>query len=368
MEQLFERSYGHRRGIDESSKELLKRDVFVQGLLLRWQKKVLPSASTFADALHQARAAEQQELQLAKMHPTTPRVPFKPKAVPDRKAPPSDPPRDDKPPSRTRRELKCFECGHKWRDCPLRKPTETPGRPKDTSTRAITTVAETLDERCNRLQQEWFDAEFVRMSKGYEGVIQAVGPLCYAKVEIAGQLVDTMVDTGSFELFKKIGKEAKIPVSALSKPDIVLRDYNKRLIPVGAKVELPFRFASQTVTAPVYIRTSGSDETETCLLGTNIIFPLQLMQPAKGVCHEEERQARTGYVCRAQARRIPGVCLKIHADGPRHSDAPLLFEPDRDWTEKNKLELASLALRMALSGSSYGTQITRHFMSQRICS
>ena len=31
--------------MDESSKALLKRDVFVQGLLLKWQK-VLPSAST----------------------------------------------------------------------------------------------------------------------------------------------------------------------------------------------------------------------------------------------------------------------------------------------------------------------------------
>ena len=79
-----------------------------------------------------------------------------------------------------------------------------------------------------------------------------------------------MVDTGSsatilsFELFKKIGKSANIPVTALSEPDIVLRDYSQRPIPVGEKVELTFRFEGRSVTAPVYIRASGSDELETC--------------------------------------------------------------------------------------------------------
>ena len=62
------RSYGHRKGMDESSKEMLKRDFFVQGLWLKWQEKVLPSAKTFHDALHQARAAEQQEKQLSSLH------------------------------------------------------------------------------------------------------------------------------------------------------------------------------------------------------------------------------------------------------------------------------------------------------------
>jgi len=56
--------------------------------------------------------------------------------------------------------------------------------------------------------------------------VGAVGPLCYTTVEVAGQEVEAMVDTGSsatilsFELFKKIGKSANIPVTALSKPDI----------------------------------------------------------------------------------------------------------------------------------------------------
>lgn len=36
----------------------------MQGLLLKWQEEVLPSAKTFADALHQVRTAEEQEKQL----------------------------------------------------------------------------------------------------------------------------------------------------------------------------------------------------------------------------------------------------------------------------------------------------------------
>ena len=47
LEKLFERSYGRRKGMDESSKNMLKRDFFVQGLWLRWQEKVLPSAKSF---------------------------------------------------------------------------------------------------------------------------------------------------------------------------------------------------------------------------------------------------------------------------------------------------------------------------------
>ena len=113
LEKLVERSYGCRQGMDEPSKELLKRNVFVKGLLLKWQKKVLPSTSTFSDALHQARAAEQQERQLSRMHPP-PRPTLKSRAAPDHKtlsAPPTEPPREDKPTSHSKRDSKCFECG-----------------------------------------------------------------------------------------------------------------------------------------------------------------------------------------------------------------------------------------------------------------
>ena len=44
--------------MDLASKELLKRDLFVQDYPSSGR---LPSAATFADALHQARAAEEQD-------------------------------------------------------------------------------------------------------------------------------------------------------------------------------------------------------------------------------------------------------------------------------------------------------------------
>ena len=59
FESLFEKSYGKRLGMDVASREFLKRDLFVQGLLIKWQEKLLSSANSFVDALHQARAAEE---------------------------------------------------------------------------------------------------------------------------------------------------------------------------------------------------------------------------------------------------------------------------------------------------------------------
>lgn len=68
FEKLFEKSYGCQVGIDDGFKATLKRDLFVQGLMLKWQEKVLPTAESFSDALHQARTAEEQQRQLAEMH------------------------------------------------------------------------------------------------------------------------------------------------------------------------------------------------------------------------------------------------------------------------------------------------------------
>ena len=159
----------------------------------------------------------------------------------------------------------------------------------------VTTSQETLDDKCERLQKEWVDAEFTRLSQGYETVGEvdrvagAVGPLYYYHVSIASEPVEAMVDTGSSatilltELFKRIGKKANIPVSALSTLDVVLRDYNQRSIPVGAKVELEFTFNGRSVVAPVYLWGSGSAESEACLLGINVVVPLEMMSPACGV-------------------------------------------------------------------------------------
>ena len=65
---LFDKSYGQREGMDQASKDMLKRDLFVQGLMWKWQEKVLPSANSFHDALHQARVTEKQERQLSDLH------------------------------------------------------------------------------------------------------------------------------------------------------------------------------------------------------------------------------------------------------------------------------------------------------------
>ena len=369
LEKLFERSYGRRSGMDEASKGLLKRDVFVQGLLLKWQKKVLPSASSYSDALHQARAAEQQERQLLELHPPPTRPFFKgkpgePKVVDPQPADPKSAP----PKALNLRQKggppKCFECGsaaHKWRDCPLRKPTETPGKPAAASSSAITTHSESIDEKCQRLQQEWVDAEFAHMANAYDTkatvdqIVGAVGPLCYATVEIAGEKVRGMVDTGSsatvvsFELFSKIGKRANIPTTALSKPDVVLRDYNRRPIPVGAKVDLSFRYQGKSVVAPVYLRAGGHDESETCLLGTNVIFGLGLMEPAAGVCKEAESCTTTSTVCLTRSTKIParvGTYLDVSLEEHVVEDTALVFEPDHSHSKSVGLELEDAVLSL----------------------
>ena len=183
-------------------------------------------------------------------------------------------------------------------------------------------------------------------------IVGAVGPKCYATVEIAGEDVKGMVDTGSsatvlsFELFKKIGKSANIPATALSKPDVVLRDYNRRPIPVGAKVDLTFRYQGKSIVAPVYIRACGHEESETCLLGTNVIFALGLMEPAVGVSREEEDNTTTSTVCLTRSVKIPaqvGAYLNVTLEQQLVTDTALVFEPDYSQS-KNIWKILSFAL------------------------
>jgi len=54
--------------MDQASKDMLRRELFVQGMMFKWQEKVLPSANSFDDALYQARVAEEQERQLSDLH------------------------------------------------------------------------------------------------------------------------------------------------------------------------------------------------------------------------------------------------------------------------------------------------------------
>ena len=372
LEKLFDRSYGRRTGMDEGSKEMLKRDFFVQGLLLKWQEKVLPSAKSFSDALHQARAAEQQEKQLTKMHQpgggtksnTGSRSTSSAKASSSPASQPRERPESSasgvsgtsSASSRSRLAGGCYECGsrsHRWRDCPKLRPSrETPGRrttPKAT-TSVVTTSQETLDDKCERLQREWQNAELARLSQSYEAVGEvdqvagAVGPLYYVTVSIAGEPVEAMVDTGSsatilsFDLFKRIGKKANIPVSALSAPDVVLRDYNQRPIPIGAKVELELSFNGKSVVVPVYVRGSGSAESEACLLGTNVVIPLEMMAPAGGV---EPKGGRKATVRLVRGQRIPcqkGAVVEAQIEG-NAPGSTVLFEPSTEWSRRMGMEL-----------------------------
>ena len=146
------------------------------------------------------------------------------------------------------------------------------------------------------LQEELISIEYERLSQAYAGVDSvtgAVGPLFYAEVIIENTPVNAMIDTGSsatiisFDLFKKIGRAAKIPRQELQRPDIILRDYNQKPIPIGAKVELTFQWKDRVVRTPVYVRSDSMAGGEPCLLGTNVVVPLELVRADAGV---EERE------------------------------------------------------------------------------
>ena len=338
FELLFEESYGHRTDVDEVFKGVLKRDLFVQGLLLKWQEKVLPSAKTFADALHQARTAEEQEKQLSEMH-------RKPTPV-KKEASDSDvsarPPRNDKPPgagcgqpptqSRDRFTVICHRCrgvGHMVKDCPMRRRSEATGGSGGgggsggTAAGSSSNVtAEAARDECQRLQQEWVAAEFGRLGDIYanEGCVDAVsgalGPLFTAAITISGTPVEALVDPGSsatimsFDLFKKVGKAAGIPRDALKLPEVTLKDYSRRPIPIFAVVELEFEWQGNKMSAPVYLKSEqGSGMvSEPCLLGTNVVILLELMIPGPGVTVREPGVGQTGMVRLVRADRVPSRC------------------------------------------------------------
>ena len=150
--------------------------------------------------------------------------------------------------------ITCYTCGgvgHKQRDCyARRRPTEASGKGNTTGhSSAITSdTMELLSDRCHRLQKEWADAEFQRMTTIYRSknrngngitdtVTGALGPLYYAEVKIAGVPVEALLDAGSsasilsFDLFQKIGHAAGITIDALKPPTATLRDYSQRPIP-----------------------------------------------------------------------------------------------------------------------------------------
>ena len=103
------------------------------------------------------------------------------------------------------------------------------------------------------------NAEFSSMVETYQEyaqvdqIIGPIGPLYYARVQIAGVPTDGLVDTGSsvtilsFNQFKEIGKQAKIPSRELKPAVGVFRDYSRRLIPITAKVDLEFQWKGRVL-------------------------------------------------------------------------------------------------------------------------
>ena len=345
--------------VDVTFKGVLKRDIFVQGLLLKWQEKVLPSATTFADALHQARTAEEQEKQLGEMHhrsylgrkESTERDPqgkapkANGRALPVQQ-PVSTPPVERMIPRsspRDRSKVQCYRChgfGHTARECPLKRAaTETRGSggTHSGSSSAVTVErSEDLGDYCQRLRQEWVEAEFSRLAGAYcpeasvDTVEGALGLLFYATVVVAGTPVDALVDPGSsatimlFELFKKVGPKAGIPREALQKPRVMLRDYSRRPIPVFAEVNLEFSYQGQRVTVPVYLHSDQGPAGEPCLLGTNVVLPLGLMVPGLGV---QARELGVGVVRLIRAERVSSRCGVVVEALVEGCEGPVMVEP-----------------------------------------
>ena len=79
-------------------------------------------------------------------------------------------------------------------------------------------------------------SENYHSSAGVDEVTGALGPLYFVKVTMEGAPVDGMIDPElsatiiSFDLFKKVGREARIPSSALEVSHVTLRDYSQNPI------------------------------------------------------------------------------------------------------------------------------------------
>jgi len=139
------------------------------------------------------------------------------------------------------------------------------------------------DGQCQESHQQWVEAEFNRLSSVYSAVaaVDAVegelGPLLYANVEVAGTPVNALVDPGStatimsFKLFRTISTKVGIPRSALQRPDVTLRDYSKRAIPIFAKVDMEISLQGKRITVLVYLRSDQGPKGEPCLFGTGAI-------------------------------------------------------------------------------------------------
>ena len=268
FENLFEKSYRNESGIDPAFRRTLKRDLFVQGLILKWQEKVLPTTENFTEALYlrRSRSGNWQRYTSMKLS------------------------------------------GH-----------------------SLVLPGHFLD----------MDSEFERLLNSYASVTSvtggALGPLYYVTLTVSGSPVEALVDPGSsasimsYALFEKIGPRAGIQAGDLRPADAVLRTYSRNQIAISGQVDLEFTWKEKTIASPVYLRADKEDG-EPLLLGTNIIFPLGLIQPAPGV---EARVSKAksgggGTVRLVKAERIPqesGMLVKAQLEGVQGKVGPVVVEP-----------------------------------------
>ncbi len=211
---------------------------------------------------------------------------------------------------------------------------------------------ESFERRSQRLQDELAQVELQRMLTAYPGYLEvdavsgAVGPLFYSEVKVAGQPVRALIDTGSsatilsFDLFKKIGKVANIPPHSLLSVDMLLRDYSRRLIPIGARVILDISWKGESTTVLVYLRSEAGSG-EQCLLGMNAIIPLGLMTPGAGVeATTAVEGSKAAYSQQevvgslVKACQIPGRSMSVlvaQVEGARRDDPyPVVFQSDTE--------------------------------------
>ena len=383
---LFDKSYGVRHGMDTASKATLKRDLFVQGLHLKWQERVLPSAESFEDALFQARIAEEQERDLAylhKQHPIYQYSDFRRDVEPSSTYASKKQSTGAKPLQNTEFLGTCFSCGkvgHRQRDCPLTiPPSEATGHIK--ATNSVITITESLSQpkpqnsaadQCAKLHLALADPEFQQMSQTYTShtgditaVTGALGPLFYATVSIEGIPVRGLVDSGSsatiisYNVFQKFGQTAKIPASELQQPDVILRDYSQRTIPVGASVKLTVSFQGQSITVPVYIQPVDISQCESCLLGTNVVIPLKLVTPHSSlITHTFPLNTDLWTPVQApvhmlKAVRIPartGIVVEGNVRSYALSDTLLMFNPDEQLLQANSINISTALVQQPTNG------------------
>ena len=357
---------------------------------------MLPTATTFCDALYQARANEEQAKQLSylqKQHESkggsksssAPKPSShahsaggssggrtQPQSVSSERQSTSTPRSNERTGGGrwhqsarfNRGSQGCRNChsrNHHWKDCPQREPpSETPGHAQASSS---TVVGQSTNNPGPNQDNTMFSTivETYRQHAQVDQVTGPIGPLYYARVQIAGVPTDGLVDTGSsvtilsFNQFKEIGKLARIPSSELKPAVGVFRDYSRRLIPITAKVDLEFQWKGKSVTTPAYLRADDGNGVEPCLLGTNVTTPLGLMTPAPGVEPKSEQSepksdnplCPEATVHLIQAQRIPGrndAIVYAQLDGLISRPEDVLFEPNGEWLKQTGLQVEDCLL------------------------